>query len=144
MKRARTGGFTLIEVMITTMIVAILVNLAIPAIRGLTLRAQGAAVIGDVAAIETAAFDYYARNGGFPPTAFGSIPAGLEASLPSGFSFNDGTTVYGWVTIDVPGTRIIGTIVQNPFPEIMTRVAQSHSGPYMGSQAGPLMILLIE
>ena len=106
------------------------------------MRAQGAAVVGDINAIETAAFDLFARTGSFPPTAFGSVPAGLEESLPNGFTFSDGETTYGWITIDFPGTRIIGSIVANPNPEIMTRVLQSHAGPILGG--GGMVLLLIE
>ena len=143
MKRCKKAqGFTLIEVLIAMVIVAILVNIAIPSYQSIKLRAQGAVVVGDINAIETAAFDFYARTGSFPPTAFGSVPAGLEESLPNGFTFSDGETTYGWITIDIPGTRIIGSIISNPNPEIMTRVVQSHSGPILGG--GGLVILLIE
>lgn len=141
-RRYKAWGFTLVEVLIAMVIVAILVNIAIPSYQSLKFRAQGAAVVGDVKAIETAAFDFFARTGSFPPTAFGSVPSGLGESLPSGFEFVNGETTYGWIAIDFPGVRIIGTIVNNPNPEIMTRVLQSHSGSILGG--GGLVILLIE
>ena len=141
-RRKRAPGFALIEVLIAMTIVAILVNIAIPAYQSIKMRAQGAAVVGDIRVIETAAFDYFARTGSFPLTAFGSVPGGMAESLPSGFTFSDGETIYGWITIDFPGTRIIGPIVSNPNPEIMTRVLQSHSGPILGG--GAIVILLIE
>ena len=143
MKRCNDArGFTLVEVLVAMTIVAIMVNIAIPAYQSIKFRAQGAAVVGDVGAIETAAFDFFARTGSFPPTAFGSVPAGLEESLPSGFTFLNGETTYGWITIDIPGARIIGPIISNPNPEIMTRVLQSHSGPFLGGAGS--VILLIE
>ena len=141
-RRKRAQGFTLIEVLIAMTIVAILVNIAIPAYQSIRLRARGAAVIGDVKAIETAAFDFYARTGSFPVTAFGSVPAGLAESLPNGFAFSGGETTYGWTTIDIPGSRVIGPMISNPNPEIMARVVQSHSGPILGD--GTMVILLIE
>ena len=91
-RRKRAQGFTLIEVLITMTIVAILVNIAIPAYQSLRLRARGAAVVGDINVIETAAFDFFARTGSFPPSAFGSVPSGMAESLPNGFSFSDGET----------------------------------------------------
>ena len=141
-RRKRAQGFTLIEVLITMTIVAILVNIAIPAYQSLRLRARGAAVVGDINVIETAAFDFFARTGSFPPSAFGSVPSGMAESLPNGFSFSDGETTYGWVTIDVPGGRIIGSTVSDPNPEIITLVLRSHSGPILGG--GDTVTLLIE
>jgi len=143
MRHCRNGrGFTLIEVLIAMTIVGILVNIAIPSYQKLKLQAQGAAVVGAIQVIEAAAFDVFARTGSFPATSFGSIPSGMEESLPSGFSFTDGETTYGWIAIDFPGIKIIGTIVSNPNPEIMNRVLQSHSGPILGG--GATLILLIE
>ena len=143
MKRCnKAHGFALIEVLIVMTIVAILVNIAVPAYQSIRLRAQGAAVVGDINAIETAAFDFFARTGSFPPTAFGSVPSGLEESLPSGFAFSGGETTYGWTTIDIPGSRVIGPMISNPNPEIMARVVQSHSGPILGD--GAMVILLID
>ena len=143
MKRCKKArGFALIEVLIAMTIVAILINIAIPSYQSIRSRARGAAVVGDINAIETAAFDFFSRTGSFPPTAFGSVPSGMAESLPSGFTFSDGETTYGWVTIDFPGINIIGPIVSNPNPEIMARVLQSHSGPILGG--GGLVILLIE
>ncbi len=143
MKRSkRAQGFTLIEVLVAMTIVAIMVNIAVPSYQSIKLRAQGAAVVGDLQAIEVAAFDYFSRTGSFPTTAFGSVPSGLAESLPSGFSFLVGETTYGWITIDFPGIRIIGPIVSNPNPIIMDRVLQSHSGPILGG--GAIVMLLIE
>lgn len=144
MKRCKNGrGFTLIELLIAMTIVAILVNIAIPSYQKIKLQAQGAAIVGDIAAIETAAFDFFARTGSFPATSFGSIPSGMEESLPTGFSFTDGETIYGWLAIDVgPGTKLIGVQISNSNPEIMTRVIQSHSGPILGG--GGKVTLVIE
>ena len=142
MKRGnKDRGFTLIELLVAMMILAILVNIAIPSYQSIRLRARGAAVVADINAIETAAFDFFARTGSFPPSAYGSIPAGMEESLPNEFTFSDGETTYGWMTIDIPGSRIIGAMVSNPNPEIMTQVMQSHSGPIL-SGGGPVILLI--
>ncbi len=138
----KAQGFTLVEVLIAMTIVAILANIAMPAYQSMKLRAMGAAVVGDINVIETAAFDVFARTGSFPPTAFGNVPSGMAESLPSGFTFSGGDTTYGWITIDFLGISIIGPIVSNPNPIIMDRVLQSHSGPVLGG--GSLLILLIE
>lgn len=92
-----TRGFTLIELMVTVVLIGILLNLAVPGLQELKHRAQTAAVIADVKVIETALLDYFATHGEMPRNAaMGVVPSGLSSSLPDGFNFDTGTVRYRW------------------------------------------------
>lgn len=62
----RTRGFTIIEVMITVIIIAILTSIAIVSYNGVQAQARDDARAGDVAIIMNALEDYYRKNGDYP------------------------------------------------------------------------------
>jgi len=63
---ARQGGFTLVELMITIVIVGILASVAIPLYKGYTKRAIASEADAALGAIRTALRVYYAENNAYP------------------------------------------------------------------------------
>ena len=90
-------GFTLIELMVVVLIIAILIAIAIPTFLGLRERAQNRAAQSDLRNALTAAKTFYTDNetySGFDGVGDGE---GIEPSL----TWNDGATVKGQVSVHV-------------------------------------------
>ena len=103
MKTRGRGGWTIIELLMVMLILGILVNLAVPALRLIRRRAEAAHVIGDVRVIQIAAQSHHAERGVFPPTdQFGVVPATMVPMLPENFTFRDGDVVYRWHRYALP------------------------------------------
>ena len=88
-------GFTLIELMVVVLIIAILIAIAIPTFLGLRERAQNRAAQSDLRNALTAAKTFYTDNetySGFDGVNDGE---GIEPSL----TWNDGATVKGQVSV---------------------------------------------
>ena len=97
-------GLTLIELLSTLTIVAILAQVAIPAMSAMKRRADAARVVGDLNAIRVAAFDHYAGLGYFPATQpWATPPATMINSLPQGFSWTYKSVQYRWHRFPLPG-----------------------------------------
>lgn len=87
MKRHR-AGFTLIEVIITMMIVAMLSSIAVPKFREVRRRAMATQIMGDFDVMRHAALSFYVDSGYFPEAVGpGSIPPALTKYLPNNFTF---------------------------------------------------------
>jgi len=91
-------GFTLVEFMIVAVLIGILANLAIPAVHSIRLRATAATIAADLHLIRSAVMEYSVTESDLPGTAaWGRVPDGLEAFLPTGFSFSRNDVVeYRW------------------------------------------------
>ena len=73
MPQLRRNGFTLIEMMMVTVILGILAALAIPSYARIRERAQVAKAIGDIKAIQLDIQDYQLRNAGAAPAALSMV-----------------------------------------------------------------------
>lgn len=90
-------GWTLIELLMVMLILGILVNLAVPALRLIRRRAEAAHVIGDMRVIHVAALASHADLGLYPPTDdWGNVPPPFVPTLPEGFEFLYGEAMYRW------------------------------------------------
>lgn len=78
----RRGGFSLIELLTTMVVISILAAIAIPNFRESVARADARKVMTDVSAIRTALFEYREDAAGLPGFAFwGTVPTELEPYL---------------------------------------------------------------
>ena len=115
--RRPQGGFTLIELVMVMVIIAILAAVAIPKFVDLSGQAKTAALAGVQGALNSAAaINYAARKAGDTANtvaiaACGDTAGALQGGLPSGFTIagtapactvTDGTTTVNFTTIVVP------------------------------------------
>ena len=92
--KKRESGFTLVEVMITVMIIALLASIAIPNILRARITAHDTAAQAALKAISTAMETYLATNTVYPPdttTLVGATPPYLQVDyftgIHNGFTF---------------------------------------------------------
>ena len=76
-KHMKTKGFTLIELMVTVAIVAILASIAIPSYRQYVLRAGRTDATAALLRIQTAEEKFFLQNNAYTATLVGAPPAGL-------------------------------------------------------------------
>jgi type IV pilus assembly protein PilA len=118
--RGRIHGFTLIELMITIAVIAILVALAVPAYRGYTIRAKIGECIHAAAVPKLHISEYRQSLGAWPPSAEVaaiSLPAG-ESHFCTGFSnYQPGS---GTFTVNIDSAEVdamLGTVAPIMVPE---------------------------
>lgn len=123
----RRSGFTLIEIMIVTLILGILAGLGVPTYRRMIVKAHAARVAGDFNVVKMAAYSYFADHGAWPPDVNrGVVPPGLVPYLPANFQFVEPDFKIDWDnwslpdgTPTEPGTNVlVGISVVTPDPEL--------------------------
>lgn len=82
-------GFTIVELLVVIVIIAILAAIAVTTFRGVQNRAQDTARISDVKAIQRALEVYKADKGSYPVTT--ASPLGACSTLGSGYSYSFAT-----------------------------------------------------
>ena len=137
MSRRPRAGWTMIELLMVLLIMGILVNIAVPALRLIRRRAEAARVIGDIRAIQIAAQSHHADRGTFPPTEnFGVVPITMIPMLPQGFEFRYGEVLYRWHRYALPEglpafpgqTLLLAVEVQTPSPELAATIRTLYKG----------------
>lgn len=130
-------GWTMIELLMVMLIMGILVNLAVPALRLIRRRAEAAHVIGDIRVIQIAAQSHAADRGTFPATGqFGEVPATMVPMLPENFEFRYGDVVYRWHRYSLPEglpafpgqTVLLAVEVRTPTPELAATIRSLYKG----------------
>ncbi len=116
--RTRHGlqdGFTVIEMMIVVLVVAIIATIAMPHYQQVMIKARAAEVLGQMDAIRVAAYNYYLENEDWPVDVNrGQVPPELADYLPSDFAFDRGDYLLDWDhwvlpdgTPSQPGTGVV-------------------------------------
>ena len=119
-----SAGFSLIELLTTMVVIAVLAVIAVPNYKAMKLKGLAVEVIADIKVVEQAAQLYHADQNTWPvEVGPGAIPSGLGSYLPAGFSFTgEGVFMLDWENIGVPGglpsgaTRLVGVGVTTDEP----------------------------
>ena len=114
-----SSGFTLIELMITIAIVAILVALAIPAYSDYSIRSKVAECINGAAVAKVGISEYRQSLGPWPPSL---ADAGLDVSGISHYcsAFIDYQPTYGSFTIDINEAAIDSSLAADALMPVLT------------------------
>lgn len=81
-RRRRDAGFNLVEIMIVTVIIALLAVLAMPALQKSRLSSQNNRFVSDLRVFAQAFESYSVLNGGWPPNAgTGIVPTGMSGDF---------------------------------------------------------------
>ena len=84
-------GFTILELLLTLIVVGLLSSIAVPKFREVRRRATATQLVGDFGVLRHATLSFYVDSGYFPKEAgSGSIPTGLKKYLPTKYSFKKG------------------------------------------------------
>lgn len=117
MKRQRNAGFTLIEIMITLVIISVLSAIALPAYKDHVVRARLTEAFSALSTVQTSAEQFWANNRSYVgmsavsgwPTASDNFTYSLDVATPSAYTVK--ATGIGKVTgftytIDQSGKRL--------------------------------------
>ena len=82
----RRVAFTLIEILMSLTIVALLASIAVPKYRDIRRRATATQILGDYDVVRHAVLSFYVDSSYFPPEqGKGVVPNTLKNYLPNGF-----------------------------------------------------------
>lgn len=83
------SGFTIVELLIVIVVIAILAAITIVSYNGIQARAYNSSVAAQVNALERAFRAYKAANGSFPPFGSGCIGTASDFPAVTGFAANE-------------------------------------------------------
>jgi type II secretory pathway pseudopilin PulG len=141
----------MVELLVVLVVMGILVNVALPALRLIRRRAEAAHVIGDIHAIQIAAQSHHAERGTFPPTeGLGVVPPTMVPMLPDGFEFRYGGARYRWHRFALPEglpafpgqTILLAVEVQTPSPELASTIRGLYRGRLSFGSATSIFFVL--
>jgi prepilin-type N-terminal cleavage/methylation domain-containing protein len=117
----RRAGFTLVELMISVIIVGLLASIATPKFQSIRRRATATQILGDFNVVQHAALSFFVDSQYFPEeVGSGELPPNLGRYLPAGFSMTkpEWTLDYeNWPSGGIPGAKsgsIIGVSFTTP------------------------------
>lgn len=73
--KCKNNGFTLVEIVVTIAVLAVLAGIAIPRFLNANMAARGSKILADMNACESAINIYYVRTGSFPSDIDVLIPS---------------------------------------------------------------------
>jgi len=124
-------GYTIVELMITVAIIAVIASLAVPSWQRARKRAQADALVNELRVTGEAFQIYAAENGGLPANSgsFSTIPAGMTAYMPKSSTWTGVSPTGGywiWWNFGSGGfwgfTGIVGVYNVNFDPDQITQI----------------------
>jgi general secretion pathway protein G len=103
-------GFTLVEMMVVLIIIAVLIALGIRAYVGYIGRAKMTKANGDITTIQAALDAYYAQNQSYPGAQSTLTSAGISSYEVNGGGPVAGIPPYGYTFLTTSGTYKVYTI----------------------------------
>lgn len=132
----RRRGFTLIELLMVFLVLSVLAGLGILRYIDLKRTALAAKVAAEFVTIRVAAYNVWAEQGAWPPEApAGSVPAVLQAQLPTGFSFIEPMYTFDWENLGTAPNRLVGVTFSTGDAKLVAKVIQTlgQGHPYLAS-----------
>lgn len=80
-------GFTIVELLIVVVVIGILAAISVVSYTGITQQANTAKALSNASSVKRVAEVYFAKNGTYPTTKAAFTDSSLEATLPSGITF---------------------------------------------------------
>ena len=110
MTRRHRIGFTLVEILMSVTIVALLASIAVPKFRDIKRRATATQILGDFDALRHAVLSFYVDSQYFPKEqSSGKMPANLQPYLPNGFKMKKPQWTLDYENWAVKGSRVTKT-----------------------------------
>ncbi len=88
--RGRSAGFTLMELLLVMLLVALLAGIAVPVVNTAIVRAKEAALRENLRVMRTAIDDYYTDKGAYPPDLEQLVAERYIRGVPSDPLADDG------------------------------------------------------
>jgi len=128
-------GFTIVELMTVIVLLGILAGIAVMKYIDMRNAALAAQMAQEVRAVQIAAFNYYADQEVWPPSAaVGAVPAGLGPLLPGQLAASFDRGNYQFEFENFGGTAVtdmlVGVSITTSDPKLFAKFVQ-----YLGTQA---------
>lgn len=108
MRATDRKGFTLVELVVVVLVIALLAALAQPNLQKAIIKARAAEAVSTLQVVRVAVLNYHGDHHTYPKdVGRGQIPAGLAAYMPTGFSL---TQKYYTVDYDNWSTKSQGFV----------------------------------
>lgn len=126
-RRERSGGFTLVELLVVVSILGIVAGLAIPNMRTVITKTRATEIAADVDVVRVAVMQAHATTLAWPEeTGSGVVPPELAPFLPEGFTFQRNGYELDYERLPLPGglpgdpsvTLLVGVAVTTESDEL--------------------------